>query len=697
MPDTLHSVFGLAMVLAVLVVLVASPGLLAPSAEVDVTVALVTAWPGGFTGELRIRNASDVTIDGWLLNTDHQDLTISSVWNAVIQTQTPDQLDIANESWNATIGPGQVAVVGFSGSGTLAASSFLACALNSGTCTLDFVDDTNNPPPPGNDLITIIELDTEGPRLEAVQPRGGKREYTLQIATRPDATFEVISSHPERVAASIVEGNRLRITGHEPGRARLHVRELGNVGERRLGVKIRRDDQGIPGLPPYLAIGSVSEDTEPDLAFWWDLETGRRNKRMDVRYIYLNGGPFEGWDTWTNVRGDRARRYIRESRRLGLIPFFVFYNIPDDNESYITNLEHIQSEAYLAAYYENLTLALAIAREEGGEDPVGFVLEPDFLGYLAQNADASASEVMAQTHVAYDAGILVAGIDPPFPNTVKGLVESINYIIQRDAPNALFGWQMNLWASPAGGFTTPIPGRGLIHLTDTLGIDEGRTRIAHEAAAITDYYLDAGVASHGADFLSIDKFGLDAGAEPGAAADPASSTWFWNSDHWHNYLIFVRAMHETSSLPVVLWQLPVGHINTSQATSPYAAGGLFPALDNTATHYEDSAGTFFLGDTFTATGVRFDHFAANEGNAPGISSSGDAVTWRSHMQAAADAGVIAVLFGAGVSISTDGVGTPPTDAHWWMTKVQDYYASPVPLAPAVIFSDGFETGDTSRW
>ena len=156
-------------------------------------------------------------------------------------------------------------------------------------------------------------------------------------------------------------------------------------------------------------------------------------------------------------------------------------------------------------------------------------------------------------------------------------------------------------------------------------------------------------------------------------------------------------MHERSSLPVVLWQLPVGHINTSQATSPYAVGSLFPELDNTATRYEDSAGTFFLGDTFTATGARFDHFAADEGNAPGISISGDAITWRANMQAAAEAGVIAVLFGAGVGVSTDGIGSPPTDAYWWMTKVQDYYTAPVPLGPDVIFSDGFESGDTSRW
>lgn len=50
------------------------------------------------------------------------------------------------------------------------------------------------------------------------------------------------------------------------------------------------------------------------------------------------------------------------------------------------------------------------------------------------------------------------------------------------------------------------------------------------------------------------------------------------------------------------------------------------------------------------------------------------------MQDAAASGVIAVLFGAGVGASTNGVGAPPSDGYWWITKVQQYYRQPVPLS-----------------
>jgi len=44
------------------------------------------------------------------------------------------------------------------------------------------------------------------------------------------------------------------------------------------------------------------------------------------------------------------------------------------------------------------------------------------------------------------------------------------------------------------------------------------------------------------------------------------------------------------------------------------------------------------------------------------------------------------MFGAGVGISTRGVPQPsgtvldePTDDYYWITRVQEYYTSPVPL------------------
>src|SRR5207253_4756387 len=139
-------------------------------------------------------------------------------------------------------------------------------------------------------------------------------------------------------------------------------------------------------------------------------------------------------------------------------------------------------------YFKNLKLTLDIINQEAKDDVVGLVLEPDFLGYLAQNANAAASDIPAMTSAVYSSGLLEHGRDPEFSDSVQGLVRAINCVIAKYAPQVYFGWQMNLWASPAGGFTTTVPGKGLVHKTDTLGVAAGRPLIYQEAAAITKYY-----------------------------------------------------------------------------------------------------------------------------------------------------------------------------------------------------------------
>lgn len=363
-----------------------------------------------------------------------------------------------------------------------------------------------------------------------------------------------------------------------------------------------------------------------------------------------------------------------------MIPIFVWYNIPDGGESYFTDLQHIQNHGYMRDYFKLLKLFLDIVRQESPDDPVGVILEPDFIGYMAQNGEQP-DQLAAFTSSGYDVGLLQAGVDPQFPNTMRGLIESINYIINRDTPQTYFGWQMNLWASPAGGWTTPIPGRGLMHLSDDRDINAARTQIYNEARAITNYYIAAGVKTHNANFLSIDKYGLDAAsAEAAAATDPANSTWFWNNDQWTNYLTFVRAMHETATLPVVLWQLPVGHINSTQTSNPYSDTGRFNDLTNNNRQGEDSAPTFFFGDTFTTNGARFDFFSANRGADNSLLTNGNSIVWGEHLSAAKAAGVTMALFGAGVGASTTNVGSPPSDGFWWIIKTQRYFSRPIQLS-----------------
>lgn len=655
---------------------VVEPGPVPPQESVQITLTQTSRWVDGFSANLNIANTGSAALSSWTLRFRF-DQTIDAMWNGTF-TRAGDGYEVTGSGQTASIPAAGSVALGLTGTGTLTANSASECKLNDSPCALKIVLADSATPPP----TSAIAIETVDDAAVATQFTIGQTtvRYGLSVNGQNDGRFSVATNNPAVLSASIGAGGSLELTGLAAGRASLRIIEQSTGAKRLVGVRIRNSDGSLPGMPKHLWVGSVSEDTASHLNFWQEFRGGVQNRRVDSRYIYLNGGPFQGWHTWSLTLGERATSYIRVSRTLGMIPFFVFYNIPADSESYETDLAHVNDPAYMAAYFKNLKLALDITVRESPDDPVGFILEPDFLGYLAQNANRPASAISAVTGAAYESGVLDPATDPIFPSTVEGLVRAINYTISKYAPKVVFGWQFNLWASPAGGWTTSVPNRGLMHKTDDGEYASGRDAIAAEAAAIARYYLAAGVASYGAGFVSIDKYGLDAtGFQPSAVNDPAGSVWFWNNDHWRNYLTFVSALHQTTQLPVVLWQLPVGHINSSTALNPYSSSGRFPELTSFYQNYEDSSTTFFFGDTFTTAGARKEFFSKNASGDTGLSVAGDNVTWPSHVAEAAAAGVVGMMFGAGVGASTTNVGSPPTDGYLWIVKVQEYLANPVLL------------------
>ncbi|MCK6556738.1 cellulose binding domain-containing protein [Candidatus Binatia bacterium] len=646
-----------------------------PGNGVRVVFTRTGAWDGGYNADLQITNTAATAVNGWTLEFDLND-RIDALWNGRLLSGSATHRIVANETWNGTLAPNAMATIGFTASGSTALPG--GCVFNGASCTIEIGAPPSPTIGPGSGIV-IEGVDAAGtPALQITVPLGTS-DFTLARAGGGAGSFAVASNNPDTVTPAVIGAGTLRIDARQPGRAGVRIADTTSGAVRHVGVRVRHSDGSLPGFPQHLAVGSVSEDTPDDLALWRNFGSGRKNTRVDMRYIYLNGGPLNGWYGWAGGNGARATSYIRESKKLGMIPVFVYYNIPDGGESYYTDLEHIQSSTYMSAYFDDLMKALAIVRSEGGDDVVGIVLEPDFLGYMMQLSGLQPHQITAAVHAAYDRGILVRGTDPAFPDTVAGLVQAINYLIGREAPNAVFGWQFNLWASLTDG--SGIPATGLMRITDSLGIAAGRARIQLEADRIAAYYMAAGVLSYGADFVSIDKYGLDGGF--GGAAAPWDSTWFWNAVHWNNYVEFAGRVHQQTGVPVVLWQIPVGHVNSSLAVNPYATGGVFPDLTNTHQRYEDSAPTYFLGDRFsTSDAQRLAYFGQSDPGYPGsVSVDGTTVTWASHMAAARDAGIVAILFGDGVGDSTHGRGSPPPDGYWWITKAQDYLEQPVPLAP----------------
>ena len=503
----------------------------------------------------------------------------------------------------------------------------------------------------------------------------GTDTFHIDYAEAEQPQYTVLSSNTSVVKADIVNGDNLRLEAVAGGRTgiRLEEKETGEV--RYFGVRVKEADGTLADQTSYLALGQVSEDSDADLNFWKSISEDDTNKRMDIRYIYINGGPVNGWRSWSGKEPEkRVKSYITESLKLGMVPYFVYYNIPDGSESYDVDYEHINDVEYMAAYYEDLLFFLETCDKYDAGEQVGIILEPDFLGYMMQNGTFDPEHTPAAgVESAYSSNILKRGVDPDFPNTLEGLVKSINYIISTRYPSATFGWQFNTW-----GFRN-APSKGLMHATESMGIEAGREFIRQAATETAQFYMSAGILEYGADFISIDKYGLDGAYQGNAAADPANSSWLWNSDLWNNYLFYTKTLHETTGFPVTLWQIPVGHLNHSLEADPYQ-GGLFPDLDNTEQHYEDSAPTFFFGDTFEpGSDVRMEYFSRNDCGDSKVHVNGNTVTYDSHMEEAKEAGITCILFGAGVGSSTDAVGEPPTDSYWWITKAQRYYQNLIPL------------------
>jgi hypothetical protein len=542
--------------------------------------------------------------------------------------------------------------------------------------------------------ITLVGVDGETQAAQVTIEPDSAFTLTIDEGTAP---FTTTVNHPAALSAT-VSGSTVTLTGTAGMRSGLKITDsTGAV--RLLGVRVKNTNGTNPGLPTYLSVGSVSEDCSPDLTFFSEYAPGtRKNRWVDYRYIYINGGVKRkgvGWRTW-GKDGERVSKFVRESLKRGMIPVLVWYNIPDGGESYTTDLAHMQEEDYMQGYFEDLKFAIDRANEQAGDEMVVWLLEPDFVGYMAQN-NRDPETLMAQTHAAYDIGTLsTAHGDPVFPDTMRGLVEAINYTIKKHATNAYIGWQFNLWAFPPGGWNagSHVGGKGIMRVTDGQDIDAGRQIVRNEGLSVADYYISCGVLTHGADFISIDKYGLDGAYSPYGkenADNPADSTWFWNAEHWGNYLHFVAALHERTGKQVMLWQLPVGHINSSQFVSPYT-GAPFPDLADdpgdtaagTPPEWEDSAPTFFFGDTFKpGTTVRYAWFKTNRGGYANVTldPDGETIAWGDHMAEARDAGVHVMLFGDGVGASTHGRGVMNGDHYWWISAVQKYFENPASLAP----------------
>lgn len=706
----------------------------ASQSSYNILINETSTWDGGAVANLSVTNNSGTSLpSGWILQITLPEITsVDSSWG---------------QDATATFAGGKLTVTGtddiknqasISEGMSLSTSADLPVSAKGSLNGIPVTVKIDRAPAPGptptGDDILIKDVDQEGqtPVNDFLVTDDQSHTYTLENKDGKSLTYTVKTNNPNQVTATVSDDNQLTVTrgvncAKADGGCRAGLLIIdSDKHKRQVGVDFSDVDNKWPGLPKkYLSVGVVSEDSTADLGMWGDgYKNDNTNHYANNRYIYLNGGPINGWYTWSGVPGGRAITYIQNSQKLGMVPTFVWYNIPGGGESCITDLQDASNPTYMTAYYKLLGEFIDIVKKYSDGQPVMLIMEPDFLGYMMQgnclkgnqSADPNSTTItdsydktyQIQTATAYSEGILTKGTDPDFPNTLNGLVSSINYIIRRDLPEAIFGWQINVWANPAGNT------EGCKSATDSLmkstddtncSFTKAREGITGNAEGVATYYQSAGIASAGGltspNFISFDKYGLDSvavantdGSSP--VTNPELNPWFFNADQWNNYLLYVSKLHEEIGLPVVLWQLPVGHINNSQAISPYTSKA-YNMLNNTTNKYEDSTTSYFFGDSFDAsksyakggasvidTPNRLTYFSENLAADSSVTKTGNVISWGAHMQAAENAGVINVMFGDGVGISTKDrptqAGQPSPDEYYLMSRIQEYLKNPVPLS-----------------
>lgn len=110
-------------------------GATTPKGGCSVGYRVVGQWPGGFQGEITIRNTGTAAIDGWTLGFAFANgQTVTNMWGGT-PTQTGGAVSVAPASYTSTIAANGSVTVGFTGSqsGTNAAPA--AFTLSGAACT----------------------------------------------------------------------------------------------------------------------------------------------------------------------------------------------------------------------------------------------------------------------------------------------------------------------------------------------------------------------------------------------------------------------------------------------------------------------------------------------------------------------------------------------------------------------------------
>jgi hypothetical protein len=324
------------------------------------------------------------------------------------------------------------------------------------------------------------------------------------------------------------------------------------------------------------------------------------------RYQYLSAGvnTGNGWETWNSPTGQFAAWYMSNSTGGGAasyIPVFTYYELLQSKPStgateLARDYSNLQNAATMNAYYANFKLLMQLANTYG--KTVIVHVEPDFWGYMqhvaATNGWTAASQVPAS--VASSGFATLGG----YGDNLQGFACGLIHLRDVYAPtgNVLLAIHASMWSAGFDVASSTDPSLNAVAQADL-------TSSFMNSACMAGNPYDGSTW----DLVFNDIDDHDAGWWEQKGTNPGFTHW-WDPTNtsfpnFARYISWVSELHAKTGRPQVAWQVPVGN-------------QYFLTMNNTCGHYQDNVAQYMLA----------------------------------HPMAFKNAGMIAVLFGAGNGCQT---------------------------------------------
>ncbi|WP_461534547.1 hypothetical protein [Spongorhabdus nitratireducens] len=436
-----------------------------------------------------------------------------------------------------------------------------------------------------------------------------------------------------------------------------------------------------------------------------------KKRPVKAVFTYAAGGGNDSYNLQKVSKPFKTINLIEQSRQLEaayggdsrVMPVIVIYTAGGSSGADAIAIDLGQNTDYpnnLWQRFYNLCRIAQVAESRKDDThpvPATFILNPDLLGEVHKSCQPQycpiayksikitvASALKKAFEELHRDGFLTSA--PEIPESLAtdeanfGLyLNAINWLLRTLAPDVAFGWQDNIWAGD------PLAHSWLHKAAAEAGSED---ILKHHIEIETGFLSSLNIYNSNnpwrPHFIAFDKWERDCW-DPGLEGAGINNGYLYNAPAWHIYFSFISGIsHNFNQLPVMLFQIPGGHLQITGDTDPRTDHGstapdyilgdskLQLELANVQQYILASKFTNPQHDYYVSSPAVQQYLITCPQSGSGKDGCIDGVyNWhQSHWQQLLDSNVFAIMWGGGSTTSIVGLSQNLDDSGWLYQRLQ---------------------------